>query len=84
MTKSTSWRKSVIEIRHKRPECIGCGLCAEQAPNYWKMSSDGLATLLDIKRKLNNFHFADGFEEDRDILKKAEEGCPVQIIKIEK
>jgi ferredoxin len=56
-------------------------LCVEQAPNYWKMSSDGLATLLDIKRKHNNFHYVEGFDEDRDILKKAEEGCPVQIIK---
>jgi len=74
----------MIDISHKRPECIGCGLCAEQAPNYWEMSSDGLATLLDIKRKHNNFHYGDGFEEDRDILKKAEEGCPVQIIKIGK
>lgn len=73
----------MLKIQHKRPECIGCGLCAEQAPNYWTMSSDGLATLLDIKHKHNNFHYADGFEEDRDILVKAEQGCPVQIIKIE-
>ena len=59
-----------------------CGLCAEAAPNYWEMSSDGLATLLDIKRRHKQFHYAEGFEEDRDILEKAVEGCPVQIIAV--
>ena len=72
----------MLKIQHKRPECIGCGLCVEQAPQYWKMSSDGLATLHSITRKHNDFHYAEGFEEDREILKNAQEGCPVQIIKI--
>ncbi|NQZ58216.1 MAG: ferredoxin [Lentisphaeraceae bacterium] len=72
----------MLNISHKRPECIGCGLCAEAAPNYWKMSSDGLATLLDIKHRRKQFHYADGFEEDSDILQKAVEGCPVQIIAV--
>ena len=73
---------SMLEIQHKRPDCIGCGLCVEQAPHYWEMSSDGLATLLSIKYKRKSFHYAEAFEEDQDDLQKAAEGCPVQIIKV--
>ena len=72
----------MLEIRHKRAECIGCGLCVEAAPNYWEMSSDGLATLLDIKRRHKSFHYAQGFAEDSELLQKAQEGCPVQIIEV--
>ena len=74
----------MLEIEHKRPDCIGCGVCAEFAPHYWEMSKDGLATLLDINRRWKSMHYADAFEEDEEVLLKAEEGCPVQIIKIKK
>ena len=72
----------MLEIQHKRPDCIGCGLCVEQAPPYWEMSKDGLATLLSIKQRKKDFHYAEAFKEDLDDLKKAAIGCPVQIIKI--
>ncbi len=72
----------MLEIEHKRPECIGCGLCAEVAPQYWKMASDGLAIMHSITEKRDHFHYAEGFQEDHEILKKAVEGCPVQIIRV--
>ena len=57
-------------------------LCVEVAPNYWEMDEDGEAQLLRIIREDKAFQYGEGFEEDRAILKDAEEGCPVNIIKI--
>ncbi|HAV13735.1 MAG TPA: ferredoxin [Opitutae bacterium] len=71
-----------IKIAHKKPECIGCMLCAEVAPQYWEMDEDGEAQLLRVTREDKSFQYGEGFEEDREILKEAEEGCPVNIIKV--
>lgn len=71
-----------INIAHKKPECIGCMLCAEVAPNYWKMDENGEAQLLNVSREDKTFQYGEGFEEDRRILEEAEAGCPVNIIKI--
>lgn len=57
-------------------------LCAEVAPNYWEMDENGEAQLLRVTRSDKSFQYGEGFEEDRDILKEAEAGCPVNIIKI--
>lgn len=71
-----------IPIAHKQPECIGCMLCAEVAPQYWEMNEDGEAELRRVTRSDKTFHYSEGFEEDRDILNEAEAGCPVNIIRI--
>ncbi|ADE55879.1 ferredoxin [Coraliomargarita akajimensis] len=72
----------LIPISHKKPECIGCALCAEVAPNYFDMDEDGEAQLIRVIREQGKFQFSEGFEEDREALEAAEEGCPVDIIKI--
>ncbi len=73
----------MLKISHKKIECIGCMLCAEAAPNYWHMDDDGMAQLNQVLNTRDSFEFAEGFEEDREILKDAESGCPVNIIKVE-
>lgn len=72
----------LIPISHKKPECIGCALCAEVAPNYFEMDEDGEAQLVQITHLREKFQFGEGFEEDRATLEAAEEGCPMDIIKI--
>lgn len=72
----------LIRIAHKKPECIGCTLCAEVAPNYWEMDEDGEAQLRRVIRSSGSFQYGEGFEEDRDLLEKAAEGCPINIIRI--
>lgn len=57
-------------------------LCAEVAPQYWEMDDNGEAQLLRVTREDSSFQYGEGFEEDRDVLNEAEEGCPVNIIKI--
>ena len=71
-----------IQIAHKKPECIGCALCVEVAPGYWQMDEGGEAQLSQVTRKDKQFEYAHGFEEDREALEQAENGCPVGIIRI--
>ncbi len=73
----------MITIKHKRLECIGCGFCAEVAPNYWKMDEEGLAQLHQVVEQDDPFQIGHGFEEDRESLKEAEFHCPVSIIRLE-
>ena len=74
-----------IRIRHKRPECIGCDLCAQVAPQYWYMDEeDGLATLLNVTETRGQFSYADAFDSDLPILEEAARSCPVDIIKVER
>lgn len=72
----------LIPISHKKPECIGCALCAEVAPTYFEMDEDGEAQLVRVVRQQGKFQYSEGFEDDREVLEAAEEGCPVDIIKI--
>lgn len=72
----------MVKIRHKKPECIGCKLCADVAPQYFQMDEDGLAQLLHSTQE-GVFQIAHGFEEDIEDLQRAEEGCPVDIIHID-
>ncbi len=72
----------MITIRHKRIECIGCAFCAEVAPNYWSIDTEGLAQLHHVVDTRDAFEFGRGFEEDREALQEAAFHCPVSIIKI--
>ena len=71
-----------LKIAHKKPECIGCMLCAEVAPEYWVMDEVGEAQLVTVTREDKAFQYGEGLESDRKILKEAEVGCPVNIIRI--
>ena len=73
----------MLRIIHKKPDCIGCDVCCEVAPNYWFMNEEGLAELHNVLSVKDNMQFGEGWEEDREALKEAEESCPVNIIRIE-
>ena len=73
----------MLKIRHKKPECIGCKLCADIAPQYFQMDDDGLAQLLNSTAQ-GVFQIAAGFEEDLEDLEQCAEGCPVDIIHIDR
>jgi len=68
-------------IQHKRGECIGCGLCPELAGDYFFMDQDGLATLRNASHQ-GPFDVALAPLVDKAVLKEAERGCPVNIIRI--
>ncbi|MGC9450542.1 MAG: ferredoxin [Oceanipulchritudo sp.] len=73
-----------IRIAHKKPECIGCALCVEVAPRYFRMDEDGEAELVKVLREDRGFQYGEGFEEDRHLLGEAEAGCPVDIIRLDR
>lgn len=71
-----------LTITHKRCACIGCGLCTETAPDYWRMNANGEAELLRIMRTRDKFEFGEGLCQDQHRLQAAEAGCPVRIIRV--
>ena len=73
----------MLKIRHKKTECIGCRLCADTAPQYFEMDEDGMAQLLDSSQQ-GVFQVVDAFEEDLAELEESVEGCPVNIIHIDR
>ena len=70
----------MIEISHKKFECIGCDACVDIAPNYWFMDEDGLAQLHSVTRVVGNFEYGECFADDLELLKASMEACPVDII----
>ncbi|RKD13259.1 hypothetical protein BCY91_10625 [Pelobium manganitolerans] len=65
-----------------REKCIGCGICEELQPEYWRMSmKDGKATLLHAANKKNilirPIHQSD-FETSTNVAN----ACPVKIIQV--
>lgn len=53
--------------------CIGCGLCATTCEEVFRMNDDGLAEV-----------YAEVTKELEESAYEAAEGCPVQVIHIEK
>ena len=73
-----------ISVAQYRKDCIGCGFCASVAPHTWDMNQqDGLA---DLKNgEANDTTVVAQVDEDLyDDNVMAEQGCPVQIIRVSK
>ena len=70
------------KLIHYRDKCIGCGVCREMQPEYWRMSKkDGKATLLKatVKRGVSVLEVpAAAMEKSADVAK----ACPVRVIKL--
>jgi len=70
---------TIIQYRKK---CIGCGICFELQPEYWRMSrKDGKASLLRSIAK-NDIHQLAISEDAVSKTLEVIEGCPVRIIRI--
>lgn len=70
------------KLIHYRDKCIGCGVCQEMQPQYWRMSKkDGKATLVGAVCKKDTYIREIG-ENDADLSIKVAEACPVRIIKV--
>jgi len=73
---------ALIQIAHKKAECIGCALCTELAPEYWTLDDYGEAQLTSVIRQDAQFQYAEGLPQDQGYLEAAEAGCPVKIIRL--
>ncbi|MCL4473925.1 MAG: ferredoxin [Actinobacteria bacterium] len=56
-----------------RDECLGDGICADECPEVFELSDDGLATVI----------VAEPSEELREAVQSACDECPAEIIIIE-
>lgn len=60
--------KAVID----RDGCISCGLCYDTCPEVFRPGDDGLAEV-----------WGEVKEDNHELAREAEEGCPVSVITIE-
>ncbi len=69
----------MAKIIFEKEQCIGCGACTVICPNYWEMGEDRIAVLkggAEVEGKIE-------LEvEEVACNKDAEQGCPVQCIKV--
>jgi ferredoxin len=69
------------QVQHNRPQCIGCTACAAIAPDFWKMSVvDGLADLVDSKKREGGWEELDIDEADYEKYMQCAQSCPVNVI----
>ncbi len=69
-------------VTHYRSKCISCGACALEAPQTWSMSEgDGYSCLSEAQDK-GQFWVGKINEEDLEDNKRAQQNCPVNIIKV--
>lgn len=70
------------KLIHYRDNCIGCGICYEMQPTFWRMSKkDGKASLVKAIQK-RNVYILDINEQDAIASQATVVACPVNIIKV--
>jgi ferredoxin len=72
----------MAKIVHYRSKCIGCNICFEMQPEFWRMSKrDGKATLVKSIAKKDVFVMTIN-ERDHQLTHEVKNACPVKVIKI--
>lgn len=73
------------KIIYEREACIGAAACEAVARKFWKMVDDNKADLIgaSYNKKTKMWELIIN-QEDLDVNEVAAQGCPVNIIKIEK
>jgi len=70
------------KIIHYRNKCIGCNICFELQPEYWRMSKkDGKATLVHGRFKKDTY-ILEIPVHDTDFSIEVASHCPVKVIKV--
>ena len=75
----------MAKILHYRNKCIGCNSCVELDPNHWEMNEgDGKSELRGARfnKGVGKADVLDILDIEKEDAKKAEESCPVNIIKV--
>ena len=72
----------MAKIIHYRSKCIGCNICFEMQPEYWRLSKkDGKAPLVNSHLKKDT-HILEIPFESIELSKQTAEHCPVKVIKV--
>ncbi len=69
------------QIRHDRPNCIGCTACAAISPEFWEMSvMDGKSDIIGSTMNSEGWEELEIGAEDLQLNMDAAEACPVNVI----
>jgi len=70
------------KLIHYRDKCIGCGICYEMQPAFWRMSKkDGKATLIKAEHK-KGIYILSIHERDIELSVQTADACPAKVIKV--
>jgi len=65
-----------------RDECISCGSCWDDCPEFFEEGDDGLSQVVDEFRVGDNLGEGEASEELIDCVRDAASDCPLEIIHI--
>lgn len=63
----------MAKVKLDQSLCVGCGMCAQQNPEYFEFTSEGLSSV--IKEEID--------AEDLTNIKESVELCPTDAISVE-
>ncbi|MGC8837466.1 MAG: ferredoxin [Anaerolineae bacterium] len=72
-----------VKVTLDREECISCGACWADCPEFFEEGDDGLSQV--VERYQVGGNPAEGLapEDLADCVRSAAEGCPVEVIHVE-
>ncbi|NLE75710.1 MAG: ferredoxin [Chloroflexi bacterium] len=72
-----------FKVTIDRDECISCGACWADCPDFFEEGDDGLCQVLEQYRTDDNVGEGVAPAELEDCVRSAAEGCPVEAIHVE-
>ncbi|MDP2690888.1 MAG: ferredoxin [bacterium] len=75
-------KKKTYTVTHHRKKCISCGACELEAPQSWTLDTEDGLSMIEGALEKGQFFVGRILEDDLEDNKRAEQNCPVHIIKI--
>lgn len=73
-----------MKVRIDREECIACGACSLDCPEVFEEGeADGTSQIVEAYRVDGDLGLGEVPDELGDCVRRAAEGCPVEIIHVE-
>lgn len=72
-----------VKVTLDRDECISCGACWADCPEFFEEGDDGLSQVVEQYRAGGSLAEGLAPEDLADCVRSAAEGCPVDVIHVE-
>ncbi len=73
----------MAKVTINQEECISCGACWSECPEFFEESGAGVSQVVEKYRKEGNPAEGEAPPELENCVRSAAEGCPVEAIKVE-
>jgi len=70
-----------VSIDHE--ECIACGACSADCPDFFEEDDEGMSIVVEAYRVGGNLTEGEAPADQEDCVREAAENCPVECISIE-